>query len=211
MKNLYILLLVVAILFSFCSCSNVEKDNNTTTTTTETTTEETTSKTFIPYDNNETTNSNSTSSVVTTQYDANVTTSTTKSNSATESDSKTVTYYSENPNNKYISAVVNKYGVDASCLVALIRTNSKKPGATVLQFTGERDSSGNLIKTEKALKYVYDVSDSGMIKKSSGQKTDNDGCTYAESYVNYNLAVKYLVPQLDEMKKERTYENYFSN
>lgn len=210
MKKLYTLLLIAAIVFSFCSCQNADIRNNTT--TTETTTEETTSKTFIPYDNNGTTNNtDSDYSVVTTQNQQNTPPSTTGSNDSSENKSKTVTYYSENPNNKYISAVVNKYGADASCLVALIRTNTDTPGATVLQFTGEKDSSGNLIKTEDTLKYVYDVRDSGAIKKASGKKTDNDGYTYAESYVNYKLAIKYIIPQLDEMKKVRTYENYFSD
>ena len=112
---------------------------------------------------------------------------------------------------KWYKAVVNKYGADPSCLVALIRTNTDTPGATVLQFNGEKDSSGNLIKTEDTPKYVYDVRDSGAIKKASVKKTDNDGYNYAESYVNYKLAIKYIIPQLDEMKKARTYENYFSD
>lgn len=147
------------------------------------------------------------------QTEANTNANTTKPPETTENSGKQtpVTYYSENPNNKYISAVVSKYGVDASTLVALIKTNSSVPGATVLQFSGEKDSNGNLIKTKETLKYVYDVRDSGDIMKASGKKNDNDGYSYVESYVNYNLAVKYIIPQLDEMKKKRTYEDYFAN
>ncbi len=204
MKKLYILILSAVLALSFCSCSFSGKENKGTT--------------DLPINENTSSASEtqttedglSTSNV---QTEANTNADTTKPPETTEKSGKQtpVTYYSENPNNKYISAVVSKYGVDASTLVALIKTNASTPGATVLQFSGEKDSKGNLIKTEDTLKYVYDIRDSGAIKKASGKKTDNDGYSYIESYVNYNLAVKYIIPQLDEMKKERTYEDYFAN
>lgn len=197
-------MLSAVLALSFCACSFSGKENEG---TTNLPSNENTSST------SETQTTEGGASTANVQTEANTNANTTKPPETTENSGKQtpVTYYSENPNNKYISAVVSKYGVDASTLVALIKTNSSVPGATVLQFSGEKDSNGNLIKTKETLKYVYDVRDSGDIMKASGKKTDNDGYSYVESYVNYNLAVKYIIPQLDEMKKKRTYEDYFAN
>lgn len=204
MKKLYILFLSAVMALSFCACSFSGKENEG---TADLQSSESTSTTADA----QTTEDNALTDNKTTEKSTAV--KTTNPPETTENSGKQtpVTYYSENPNNKYISAVVSKYGADASTLVALIKTNSSTPGATVLQFSGEKDSNGNLVKTKDTLKYVYDVRDNGTVKKASGKKSDNDGYSYIESYVNYNLAVKYIIPQLDDMKKERTYEDYFAN
>lgn len=118
-----------------------------------------------------------------------------------------ITYYSENINNKYIVAVAKKYGVDKNYLIALIRTNTDNPGATVLQFSGKKDSNNVLLKTEDELVYVYDVDDkTNTIKKASGKVKGNDGYSFAESVAVFHLTKEYILPQLDVMKKERPYQ-----
>lgn len=120
--------------------------------------------------------------------------------------SEVVTYYSENPNNKYICAVADKYGVDKSRLVALIRTKAQNPGATVLEFSGETDSEGQLIKDGNELRAVYEVTDSdGTIRKATGKMSGNDGYNFAQSLATFQLTKEFIIPQLDKMKEERTY------
>ncbi|MGN0539054.1 MAG: hypothetical protein ACI4KI_04290 [Candidatus Fimenecus sp.] len=120
--------------------------------------------------------------------------------------SDVVTYYSENPNNRYICIVANQYGVDKSNLVALIRTQAQNPGATVLEFSGKKDANGQLIKNKNELKSVFEISDSdGTIRKATGKMSGNVGYNYAESLAAFELTKEFIIPQLDQMKEERTY------
>lgn len=204
MKRTIVFLLSVLIILSFSSCSSSSNEQPTNLPTYEPLTEENATQ----YDENSNISNDSNGESTTKNQ---TTTTTAPVLKPTEASSSVVTYYSESPNNRYIRAVSERYGVDSSCLVALIKTNSKTPGATVLQFTGEKDSSGKVIKNENTLKYVYDVPDYGVIKKASGQKTDYEGYNYVENYVNYNLAVEFIIPELENTKRERTYEDYFAN
>lgn len=122
---------------------------------------------------------------------------------------KTVTYISENPDNKYICMVANKYGSDKSNLIAFIKTNSSTPGATVLEFSGARDENGNLITTAEELRFVYDVSDSGTIRRASSDGLHNDGYNSIAAKAAMMLGEKYIIPSIDEMRKQRRYEDYF--
>ncbi|MGN1161135.1 MAG: hypothetical protein ACI4SX_02700 [Candidatus Fimenecus sp.] len=120
--------------------------------------------------------------------------------------SDVVTYYSENPNNRYICIVANQYGVDKSNLVALIRTQAQNPGATVLEFSGKKDANGQLIKNKNELKSVFEINESdGTIRKATGKLSGNVGYNYAESLAAFELTKEFIVPQLDQMKEERTY------
>lgn len=120
--------------------------------------------------------------------------------------SEAVTYFSGNVNNRYIQEVVKKYGVEATSLVALIRTKAKNPGATVLEFSGEQDSDGNLIMTEDKLVAVYEVSDTdGSVKKATGKMTGNDGYNYVTSLAVFKLTKEYIIPNLEKVKNERPY------
>lgn len=120
--------------------------------------------------------------------------------------SDVVTYYSENPNNRYICAVAQKYNVEKSCLVALIRTKAQHPGATVLQFSGKTDENGKLLTTKDELVYVYEVNDTnGTIKRASENPSANDGYSSAESKMVFMLTKQYILPELERVKKENVY------
>ena len=120
--------------------------------------------------------------------------------------SDVVTYYSENPNNKYICAVAHKYNVEKGCLVALIRTKAQNQGATVLQFSGKTDENGKLLTTKDELKCVYEVDDTnGTIKKASENPSENDGYSSAESKMVFMLTKQYILPELERVKKENVY------
>jgi len=116
------------------------------------------------------------------------------------------TYYTDNPDNKYIVAVSDRFGVNKNCLVAFVRKNSGTPGATVLQFKGNRDSNGNLITTADELTYVYDVLDTGDIKKTNKDGSDTVGYTKISGRAAYYLVENYIMPKIDEFKKNNRLE-----
>ncbi len=128
-----------------------------------------------------------------------------------QDENNVVTYISENPNNTYICRVAEKYGSNKANLIAFIKKNSKTPGATVLEFSGKRDSNGDLIVTAEELKYVYDVSDGKEIKRASSDGKNNDGYNKIVAKAAFALGEKFLLPSIDEMRRERRYEDYFEN
>lgn len=128
-----------------------------------------------------------------------------------EKENQIVTYISESPDNKYICRVAEKYGSDKANLMAFIKTNSSTSGATVLEFSGKKDSNGNLIVTSDELRYVYDVPDNGTIKRASFDGKNNDGYNRLVAKIAISLAEKYFIPNIDEMREKRRYEDYFAD
>lgn len=126
-------------------------------------------------------------------------------------ENQVITYISENPNNVYICRVAEKYGSDKANLIAFIKVNSSTPGATVLEFSGKRDSNGNLIATAEELRYVYEVSDNGTMRRASSDGKNNDGYNKVVAKAAFALAEKYMVPNIDQWRAERRYEDYFPN
>lgn len=122
---------------------------------------------------------------------------------------KVVTYISENPDNTYICRVSDKYGSEKSNLIAFIKTNSDTPGATVLEFSGDRDSSGNLITNEETLRYIYDVPENGDIKRASSDGKGNDGYNTLAAKTAVMLAEKFYIPSIPDMRENRRYEDFF--
>ncbi len=117
-----------------------------------------------------------------------------------------ITYYSDNPNNKYIKMVAKKYGVDKSNLVALIKVNATYPGATVLEFTGDRDEDGKLIFSKKTLVAMYDISDvDGTVKCAHRNPSMNDGYTEKESKKMFMIFELFALNSLNDMRENRVY------
>ncbi len=115
-------------------------------------------------------------------------------------------YFSDNPNNKYIVAVVNKYGVDSSNLIALIKVNATFPSAMVLEFSGKRDSNGELVMTYSELKYVYNIDEvENTLVRASKNGIGNDGVTFVESKILFMLMDEYFCPILPELKVNKRY------
>ncbi len=135
----------------------------------------------------------------------------TQKNNEETTKSRPITYYSESADNKYIKYIANKYSVDPSVLRALIRTNTDNRGATVLQFSGEKNSSGNLIMTEDTLVCVYDVDGNGKVMKATGKSSGYEGYSYLANIAAFKLAQEYIVPNIEATKAKRTYEDFFKN
>ncbi len=115
-------------------------------------------------------------------------------------------YFSDNPNNKYIVAVVNKYGVDSNNLIALIKVNATFPSAMVLEFSGKRNANGELVMTYEELKYVYNIDESkNTLVRASKNGAGNDGVTFVESKVLFVLMEEYFCPELPNIKANKRY------
>ena len=215
MKRLLCVLFALLVLIILPSCDSNQEAETTTESTTETTTEETinyydefeTETAYYNWDENaqedETTFSTNESQ---TQV---ATTSAHKSEETTKS--TVVTYYSESPDNKYIKYIARRYNADPFTLRALIRKKTDVGGATVLQFTGETDSNGELIMSEDTLLYVYDIDTNGNVKKATGTPNGNEGYSTFASQTAFKLTKKYILPNLETVKKERTYEDYYND
>lgn len=205
MRYISLFIFLAFFLFSFSACVKSQPDINSSSTT-ETTTENQTVETQDASDfvSDATVKQETTEETVTKKSESNssaesTTESTTLSDLEDLKNTEAVTYYSVNPNNKYICAVAKKYGEEKSNLVALIRVNAQNPGATVLQFSGKTDENGELLKTKEELKYVYEVNDeTGEIRKASGKMSDNDGYSFVESVTIFQLIKEFILPYIDD-------------
>lgn len=116
-------------------------------------------------------------------------------------------YFSDNPNNKNIVTISQRYGVPKENLIALIKVNAEFPTVTVLEFAGDRDSNGELIMTYEKLKYVYEINETtGGIVKASKNGMDNEGLSFIEAKVYIALAKEYFIPELPNLKANKRYD-----
>lgn len=81
--------------------------------------------------------------------------------------------------NKYIEQISASYGVDSDLLVA-IYSEPDTGNNFVLEFNGDRDSSGNIIKSPDTLAKVYQIDKNGGVKIATGKESGNVGVSYAE-------------------------------
>lgn len=218
MKKIFCLFLVLSIFVTLTGCMNNDIDNTTTTTsTTEQVTEdnvESSSTTETTTQNNDETSS--TTGTTASQSDENDTTTTTKKSQsnllisdedlAKIENSDAEVFFTDNPDNKFIVAVSEKYGAKKENLVALVKVNAEFPSATVFEFSGKTDSNGELDMSYEEFKFLYEIDeeDNSIIKVSkNGLK--NDGVSFVEAKVYIFLAKNYLIPELPELKANKPY------
>ena len=104
---------------------------------------------------------------------------------------------SDHHNNKYIKLVSEKYNVDKELLVA-IYTEPDKGNNFVLEFNGERDEDGNVIKSPDTLNKVYAIDKNKNIAVATGKATGNIGVSYAEGTLCFNMIKTIVMPQYPE-------------
>lgn len=114
-------------------------------------------------------------------------------------------FFSDNPNNSYIVAVVDKYNVDEKNLVALIKVNAEFPSGIVFEFSGKTDENGELVMTYEELKYVYNIDENGVVTRASKTISGNDGMTFIESKMVMTIAKEYFIPELPNLKANKRY------
>ncbi len=103
--------------------------------------------------------------------------------------------FSDAPDNRYISSVATKYGLDSTNLVALY-TVPENDSNIVLQFDGSRDSNGKLIRTEKTLVAIYSI-DRNLNSKCASKDTKKNEYPYGEMMVMFMTTTKYIMPEFE--------------
>ena len=106
------------------------------------------------------------------------------------------TMFTDDPSNKFIAAVAQKYGLDTS-LLAAVYTDPVSDSNQVWQFSGKTDSSGKFLRNADTLKYVYSISaDCSQIKRTGGL-TGNDGYNAVSGYVVFTTTKQMLLPEFE--------------
>lgn len=207
MKKLFLVLIIVfAFSFVCAGCYGKSDDESTTTTTTEYAVESSTT---------ETTTEKATEKQIEEKTEKKTsTTTTTKKNQSNSlisdedmekiENSNVEVFFTDNPNNKAIVAVSDKYGCKKENLVALVKVNAEFPSANVLEFSGKKDANGELVMTYDELKYVYEVNESkNTIVKASKNGLDNDGVNFIEAKILITLTKEYFIPELPNLKANK--------
>ena len=223
MKRLICLLLCFTIGVVCTGCFNNNGYDNTTTTTTEASTTEKSSEILSVTEN---TTESETSSTLTTEKstqsqsdsqinekDSTTTTKKSQSNSLISDEdlekienSNAEVFFTDNPDNKYIVAISEKYGSKKENLVALIKVNAEFPTVTILEFSGKTDKNGELVMTYDEFKFIYEINEEdNTIIKASKNGLNNDGLSFVEAKVYVLLAKEYLIPELPDLKANKQY------
>lgn len=209
-KGLFSLSLILIFCLICAGCSDRNDDENSTTTTTETTVE----TTAIPTETTENPTVNQTHQTTTDNYNTTTTTTQKSQSNPLISDedlekienSNAEVYFTDNPNNKYIVAIANKYGAKKENLVALIKVNAEFPSAMVFEFSGKKDENGELVMTYDEFKYFYNIDESkNEIIRVSKNGIGNDGVSFVEAQVYLMIAREYLIPELPNLKANKRY------
>ena len=108
--------------------------------------------------------------------------------------------FSDSPDNKYIKAVVQKYGVDAENL-AVIYEEPTGDSNNVLEFDGSKDENGKRIRTKETLIGIYTIDRNMNILLASldEEKTEH---SKTATIMAFALVIKYMLPEYqDELNK----------
>lgn len=115
-------------------------------------------------------------------------------------------FFTDNPENKYIVAISQKYGSKKENLVALIKVNAEFPSVTILEFSGKKDKNGELIMTYDEFKFIYEIDPKeNTVFRASKNGFNNDGINFVEAKVYVLLAKQYLIPELPNLKANKPY------
>lgn len=106
------------------------------------------------------------------------------------------TMFTDDPSNKFIAAVAEKYGLDTS-LLAAVYTDPVSDSNQVWQFSGKTDSSGKLLRNADTLQYVYSISADCSDIKRTGGLTGNDGYNAVSGYVVFTTTKQMLLPEFE--------------
>ncbi|MBR5321343.1 MAG: hypothetical protein IKU41_05840 [Clostridia bacterium] len=205
-KFIYILFFVVMLSLLLTGCTDNKNEDNTTTTTTEnrvdassTTTETTTQK---QTETQTTIQNNNTTTTTTKKYQSNPLISDDDMEKIENSNAEV--FFTDNPENKYIVAVSDKYELKKENLVALVKVNAEFPSVYILEFSGKKDANGELVMTYDELRYMYEINESkNTIVKASKNGLDNDGVNFIEAKILITLAKEYFIPELPNLKENK--------
>lgn len=101
---------------------------------------------------------------------------------------------SDSKNNEFIKIVSEKYGVEPERLVAIYAVPDKGNNF-VLEFSGETDSEGNIIKSPDTLYRIHLVDLKRDVKTATGKITGNKGVSFAEGILTMQMIKDIVMPQ----------------
>lgn len=101
---------------------------------------------------------------------------------------------SDDAENEFIALVSSRYGVDAEKLVAIYSVPDSGTNF-VLQFNGEKDADGKIVKSPDTLEKVYNIDKKRNVKIATGKMLGNVGIGYAESALCVGMVKEALMPQ----------------
>ncbi len=105
--------------------------------------------------------------------------------------------FSDSPDNKYIKAVVKKYGVKAENLAA-IYTDTSSNANTVLEFDGTKDENGKLIRTKNTLIGIYSVDDSDMSIICASLDEEKTEHSKTNTVLAFYMVIQYMLPEYED-------------
>lgn len=105
-------------------------------------------------------------------------------------------YFTDDADNKFIQAVVQKYGSDPARL-ACIYVVPEGDSNHVFEFNGKTDQNGKLIRNKNTLKYVYTINATCTEITRAGV-TGNDGLSAAQGLVVMQLTKELILPEFEE-------------
>ncbi len=107
--------------------------------------------------------------------------------------------FSDDPNNKFINAISQKYNVNAQNLVALY-TVPENDANTVLEFDGSKGSDGKLIRNEDTLVAIYTI-DAALNSQRASKDSSKNEYSYGEMMVMFMSVTKYIMPEFESELK----------
>ena len=103
--------------------------------------------------------------------------------------------FSDSPKNKYINAVVSKYGTDPKKMVVFY-TVPDGNGNIVLEFNGTTDENGKLIRNKDTLVAIYTIDKELNSKRASKDNSLNE-YPYGEMMVIFLTTTTHIMPEFE--------------
>jgi hypothetical protein len=103
--------------------------------------------------------------------------------------------FSDSSENKYISAVVKKYGTDPKKMVVFY-TVPDGNGNIVLEFNGTTDENGKLIRNKDTLVAIYTIDKELNSKRASKDNSLNE-YPYGEMMVIFLTTTTHIMPEFE--------------
>lgn len=104
--------------------------------------------------------------------------------------------FTEDANDPFIQAIVQKYNVDPARLAGIYMSPASDSNY-FWEFDGTTDANGKLVRNADTLKYVYTATaDRSQICRAGGF-TGNDGLTAAQGYVVFETNKQLMVPKFE--------------
>lgn len=104
--------------------------------------------------------------------------------------------FTEDANDPFIQAIVQKYKVDPARLAGIYAVPAGDNNY-FWEFNGTTDADGKLVRNEKTLKYVYTVTADKTEICRTGGFTGNDGLGMAQGYLVFETNKQMILPEFE--------------